>query len=176
MGKQFRLMTALTPEECASRLAGAIDHRSYDLSRLSLGGGSKPVLGEVRAGTFVLNKRITGRNSFQTFATGNIQPSDGGTLIAGQFSAHPGFRLGYGAWGCCAVLIGVPIMINLAYELGSGATHFGDLWSPSYQTETMGLLLLTFVPLLFAAGRVMAAGENDFLRNFLKQVLEAHEV
>ena len=124
----------------------------------------------------MLHKKITGFSSFQTFATETFQPVNGGTLIVGQFSAHPGFRLGFRVWGCCAVFLGVPIILSLFYGLLSGAVHLGDLLRADYKVETMGLLMLCSFPILFAVGRFVAAGEDADLHGFLKHTLEAHYV
>lgn len=130
-------------------------------------------MGEVLADKFVLRKRISGRNSFQTFASGSMRSTESGTLINVRFSAHPGLYWGYAGWGCCMVFIAVPIVMHLLHALSSGAAHWRDLGGPDYQTEVVGLLMLCFFPLLFGIGRVTASGEDEALYSFLKQTLEA---
>ena len=116
-----------------------------------------------------------GRNSFQTFATGSLQTSADGTLIEGEFSAHPGFRLGRRAWGCMMIFIGFPTLLGLLSMINSGELDWKNLSARSVLDKLIILAALVAPTFLYALGRLGASEEAERLRQFLLKTLEARD-
>ena len=175
MSNQFKLVTCLSPEKCVFRLMHTADPEFFDLSRsVNLNDGSKPVRGKITSADFLLRKRIFGRNSFQTFVEGTIQPATNGTIVAGQFSLHPAVKPLFKVWVCSLVFIGFPVCVILLKDLASGAVHWSNLWEVD-RTFAGALFMLCWPFLIYVLGRAFARGDEEYLRRFLLETLEARE-
>ena len=176
MSSRFEFVTALSIEECVSRLVSATDHESFDLSRLHLSDNVKPVSGEARENGFLLrNRMVMGYNSFQTFASGSLRASEDGTAIEGYFSAHPGFKLGRRAWGCMITFIGLPTLLSLLSMILSGEVNWRTVSTWTVSSRLTVLVALVAPALVYAFGRLGASEEAEKLRRFLLVTLEAHQ-
>ena len=171
----IRLQSPLPPEECAQRLAAAIDPEFSGLSlRILLDTThSKPVIGSVEDFSLRLRKRINYRNSFQAQLTARLQPAGMGTMVVGRVGAHPAVFVFMTVWLGFISLIGIPATLTLIRSLvegtlpplnGSGNEWAGLLIPP-------GLLVLGVC--FFAFGRFLARGENDYLVAFVARTLDA---
>ena len=158
------------PAECASRLSAAIDAENSAL--LSLAGvfGNKPFLGRVTETSLHLRKRIAYRNSFQSMFSGTMRPSNGGTVITGDFAMHPFVIVFMAVWFCGVLGIGGTLAIATIAHLFSGAEPRGD-------HDWLGIVapvgMAIFGVALVAVGRYIARQEAQFITDFLTRTLDA---
>lgn len=169
------LFSVFSPTQCVDRLSTAISFRPLN-NPFFWRGCSKPVLGEVTAKSIYLQRRINGRNSFQTVLLATMHPTQGGTAIMCKFSIHPATRMVTWVWCASAVLIGGPVFLYLAGGMLSGTIKWNELWDGSYSIELMSLGFFVAYALMYLLGRGTANGEDEFLKQFLMQTLEANEV
>src|SRR5689334_14799044 len=113
------------------------------------------VTGRVNDSKFRLHKVINYRNSFQTYANGSMaDDGQGGTRIRCRFGLHP-FIMGF----MIVWLVGASIACLTVLAAGTG---------------NMGIVLFPLggaAILLF--GRAIARAEEEFLANYLQNLLEA---
>jgi len=121
--------------------------------RERVGPGSS-VAGHVGQSKFRLHKVIGYRNSFQTHVKASMVDDRGGTRIRCRFGLHPfvaGFMI---FWLAGVSLIGLTMLL-------SGKGNAGIVLFPLFGA---GILLL---------GRAIASNEEEFLTNYLQNLLEA---
>jgi hypothetical protein len=113
-----------------------------------------------------LRKRISYRNSFQTFLIGSLEGRDGATVFRGRAGMHP-LVIGFMAvWFGLLALIGGAAFVATVGGLIAG------------QSQPLGAI----IPLLMAAfgvglvwfGRWLARGEEAFLVAFVAEVIAAY--
>jgi hypothetical protein len=73
------LHSSLTPDAFGEALRRAIDPEHWTLFSLSGYEGARPILGEVQAHTFRLQKRRISRNDFAGHFYGQVEPESGGS-------------------------------------------------------------------------------------------------
>jgi hypothetical protein len=99
------LQTRLSFGECCTRLASVVDEERLGFS-LSCFAGSKPILRKmISHDRFRLRKRIYYRNTFRRFFYGRLVPSNGGTLVKGEFRMRP-LATAYVAFAYAFLLLG----------------------------------------------------------------------
>lgn len=86
---RVELFSPLTPAECASKLAAAIDRESCMPFLLGAMFGSKLVISRVTASSIRLCKRIFYRNSFPSVFSATFIAVGSGTVISGEFKMPP---------------------------------------------------------------------------------------
>jgi hypothetical protein len=79
------LYSNLAPDQCARRLAAAIDPERLSIFSLSGYSGSKRFLGMVEGRHFRIFQRTYGRNAFPPVLSGELQPRGEGTRVEGAF-------------------------------------------------------------------------------------------
>jgi len=107
------LQTSLSLDECHNRLVRAVDAEKLSFS-LSGYAGTKPILGKIRGDTFRLQKRISYRNDCRPFFYGRFVPTEGGSLIEGEFRMHPCAKWFMVFWFSFLALLLVVALGNLA--------------------------------------------------------------
>jgi hypothetical protein len=167
--KRIHLVSPLSPAECASRLAAAIDPMSVAPVSLTFPPGSKPVIGNVTETSLQIRKRINYRSSFQTFLAATLRPEAGGTVIAGDVGLPPLVMAFMLAWFGFAALVGGPLFFFAAWSLLSGsnvepAMVIFAIVPPVMLLGGIGLVLL---------GRNLARDEGRFLTDFVTRTLNA---
>jgi len=164
------LHSALSPDAVAGALRNSIDEEHRTLFSLSGYRGDRPVLGEVQAGSFRLQKRRYYRNDFAGQFYGRFQAEPGGTRVEGYFNASRWSRFFMKVWLAGAVLIGTPIFVLTLIDLTKGSHHMsGDMW--------VGLVvppsLVLFGAVLPRFGRLLGRSGERFLLKHLQQTLGA---
>ncbi len=71
------------------------------------------------------------------------------------------------------IFIRGPIIYDLLRSLVLGALNWQGLWAKPYEAEVNVLLVLTSPAVVFAIGRLISIGDDDFLQQFLALTLEA---
>jgi hypothetical protein len=137
------LLSPFPPAECVRRL------------REKIGWGSA-VAGHVGERGFRLHKTIWYRNSFQTYVKGSMLDEQGGTRIHCRFGVHPFVIAFMIIWLGFAAFAGLMMLVN-----GQGA----------------GVAGLTLFPVfggaVYLIGRAIASSEEEFLTNYLQNLLDA---
>jgi len=105
-GARAELYSLLSVDECLRRLNVATDPPGKLF-------GSKPVVGQLRAGSFRGHQRIGYRNSFQTHAVVLLTAEETGTRIRCRFGMHPVVIAFMAIWFTGVALIGGPITIAI---------------------------------------------------------------
>jgi hypothetical protein len=163
------LYSRLSPSECVSRLAEAID-RQRVISFTSA--GSHPVIGRIHGFSFCLRKRNSYRNSFQTFLTGAFHPQGTGTRIQGVFAMHILARVFMSLWLGVIVVVGTIMSAIVLFTMFSGnSPHREGVWHVFVVPPVMfmfGVAVMQF-------GRYLARDEARFLTDLLRQVLTADD-
>lgn len=169
---RLELYSPLPPDECASRLSKAIAQEGrlgFSLSRL-FSSSSQPVAGWVGGDGFQLRKRITYRNSFQTYASGSLTPNGSGTSVRAEFGMSTFTRVFMWIWFGWAIVIGGVVFVSALVALLTGS-------GPDAYKAWMGVvglpLMLVLGYALVRFGRYLARDEERFLTDFLRQVLDA---
>ncbi len=156
IGRRWRFETALTPEECAARLAPAID------GYLSLFGG-KSVVGHANARGASLRKRIWYNNSFRSVLSAKFR-RDGAATIVDCRTGMSGFTIGFMiVWCGMVALIGGSVAISV-------------LAGPNSQGAGVALFpigMIAFAAVIVGFGRWLARDEDEFLNAFLLRRLDA---
>lgn len=158
--------SVLTPDFFADALRRSIDPEHWTLFSLSGYKGDRPMLGEVHANSFRLQKRRYNRNDFAGHLYGRFEPEPGGTRIEGYFAAPRWARYFMRGWVAFAVLCGVPIFIGAIRDLLRQRQSDSGIW--------VGLLV---PPLLIFFGtawprflRRFGRGDRRFMVEFVQQV------
>ena len=81
MRHMIKLHSLLSPAECQSRLAAAVDMQKLAFTRSGYA-GSKEILAKIGGATFRLQKRRTYRNSFAPLFYGRLTAAEGGTRFS----------------------------------------------------------------------------------------------
>jgi len=170
---RFKLLTALAPEQCLSRLSAAGDIQHSLLRWPTSFFGSKPVVGLATTSALRLRKRANIDNSFQTHLVASMRAEAGGTAIVGTLGMHPAVEAFMVLWfGGVLLLGGSMFVMSLRTLLAGTADSTQNVW--------MGILvpplMLAFGYGLVRFGRHLARDEERFLRQFLISTLDAHEV
>jgi hypothetical protein len=170
---RFKLVTALPPEQCLSRMSAAGDIAPSLIRAPSSVFGSKPVTGRATLTSLHLRKRIGYGNSFQTHLAASMSREEGGTVISGTLGMHPVTEAFMVIWFGFTVLIGGSLFV-----VSLRALLAGD--SASTQESWIGVLafpaMLAFGYGLVRFGRHLARDEARFLKEFLIRTLDAREV
>jgi len=167
--EQISLFSPFPPDECAQRLANAID-REVSLLRTP---GSQPVIGRVSEKSIRLRKRSWYGNSFRPVLVAKLEARDSGTAISGKLAPATFHRVFWRIW-----LIGIWLIGGLMFLEG-----LIILVAPPTDHGTTDLLAaLVFPPLILLAGVLfkrfgvrLARGEYSFLKSFLRATVEANE-
>lgn len=157
-GKRFRLVSALTPQELAERLKGAVD------SQWNIVGGRKFV-GRADATSFKLFMRRGGQNAFKTVLYGTFAARDGGTVISGSSGVSHGAWLTGAFFAYFYFLMLGPIWVG--YKASS--LSLAEKWTESAPLAFM----VAFTVLTIAMGRFWARGQREALLDFLEEVTGA---
>jgi hypothetical protein len=123
------LHSSLTPDAFAEALRRAIDTEHWTFFSLSGYEGTRPILGEVHAQTFRLQKRRISRNDFAGHFFGQVEPEPSGARIEGYFAAPPWARYFMKVWVVLAVICGGPVLVMSLRDALTGHHEVGgDLW------------------------------------------------
>ena len=167
MPKQtITLISPHSAEECRRRLRENIT--SSWIPALS----DKKLAGSVYTKSFEIRKKIDYQNSFQIYLSGSFKPDQNGTIITGELDNLPFLRvfkyLWFGFLTLVEAIVGVPALI---FIFKNGIRNNGD--------TLMAFLVPTFMILfgivLFVVGPTLAAGEPEFIKGFLMELLDARE-
>ena len=161
--KRLELYSALSSSDCAARLSNAIDRDGVIWWSF---GGSHPVAGRVQGPSFRIRKRISYRNSFQTFLTGSFQPQGAGTLIQGEFAMQGFTRAFIPLWFILGTIFFIVSLVSML--LGSSPRDVGPWIIVPPLMLVVGVVLVRF-------GRHLARDEARFLTDFLQEVLSAND-
>lgn len=147
------LHSPLSADRCATRLESAIH-------------SSGAVVGVIDGPSIRLRKRIAYHNSFQTLLRATIWGEISGARIEGQLGMHP------------LVLLLFSLMLGFILLIG-GLLVSGVLRSASFEQQWPQILGVATMPLPALAivwfGRYLARDEARFLKDFLRQTLDARE-
>lgn len=123
--------------------------------------GSRPLIGSLREKTLKVRKRISHRNSFQTFVRAELSSFAGGTRIDCRFGVH-WFVLAFVAiW---LLIVGTFFANALMDALNAGFTfaHFPLL--------LIGLFMLGVGVAIYPMGRYLARNEQDEILQILRDI------
>ncbi|HUE41077.1 MAG TPA: hypothetical protein VMO75_04030 [Chthoniobacterales bacterium] len=167
--EQISLFSRLPSDECAQRLANAID-REVPLLQTP---GSQPVIGRVSEKSIRLRKRSWYRNSFRPVLVAKLEAHDSGTAISGILAPATFHRVFWRIW-----FIGVWLIGGLMFLQGLIIL----VAAPTDHRATDLFAALMFPPLILLAGVLfrrfgvrLARGEYSFLKTFLRATIEANE-
>jgi hypothetical protein len=168
MGKSKTIMlrTSLSVEDCLRRLVSGTDIAKRTIFSLSGYKGSNPVLATFDGNRFRLRKRRYYRNDFAPIFFGTLSAEGQGTQVEGHFDMDPWVKIFMGVWLGFVILMGIPILISTLSGNIEGDARVGLIVPPAM--ILFGLLLPKF-------GRLIGRGEENFLREFLKNTLAAKE-
>jgi len=161
--------SALAPGTIAETLRRDVDQEQYTPFSLSGYKGSKPLLGDLREGSFRLRKRIYYSNGFarRFYATYSAEP--GGTRIEGYFDAPLWARWFMRIWVALAVAIGTPIFALTLIDAVRRGNAGGNLWTGLAVPPALLLCGL----LLPRIGRLLGTGGERYVLSFVEQKLAA---
>jgi hypothetical protein len=165
---RLELSSPYSPNECAARLAAAIDAEPRWFSSWSAMFGSKPVIGTVSGDSLCLRKRIGYRNSFQSSLTATMRPGQGGTVISGEMGMDPLVLAFLFIWFGLVILIGGSVFLATVGDILSGHRN-----SIAGAAIPVGMAGAGFA--MVQLGRFLARGEARFLTEFLIQTLDARD-
>lgn len=121
--------SALSPDALGEAIRIAIDPEHRALFSSSGYDGNRPILGEVSANTFRLQKRRISRNDFAGHFYGTMEAEPGGARIEGYFAAPRWARYFMRFWIAFALICGVPVFVSSLRGLfRSDPSQQGDLW------------------------------------------------
>jgi hypothetical protein len=163
----MKLRTKLTMPECHARLGASIDLRGLALSWEAQAPGA--VLGEFRGPAFRLHTRKYYSNSFAPFFYGKLTGTDGGAILEGGFRMNPFVRLFMVFWFSFLLLFGLGAVIVPAQAHPAIALGRGWLFSILVLLALLGVGLVQF-------GKWLGRGDQEVIRAFLKNALEASEL
>ncbi len=162
---RFQLATTLSPAQCVSRLAAAMDVEPTLRRPFAGMSGAKQVVGRITEQSLRLRKRIQYHNSFQSRLTATIEPAPDGTMISARVAMERGARVFMAFWIAGTLVSGCPFLLAAARSV------------PATAHEWMGVLVPISMPvfgaLLVGFGRYLARDEARFLKEFLIQTLDA---
>jgi hypothetical protein len=132
--------------------------------------GDQPILGEVTADTFHMQKRRFYRNDFAPHFYGTMHPGPGGTRIEGRFDLSTWVRAFMWFWLGGVVLIGGTIFVFSLTDVVTGSHHItGDV--------RVGLIVPPAMVLFGIAlpkfGRLLGRSEETYILQHLQTVLNA---
>lgn len=104
--------SALAPDAVADALRRSVDEKHWTIFSLSGFRGNRPLLGNIGADTFEIQKRRISRNDFAGHLFGRFTPERGGARVEAYFEAPRWARYFMRFWLAGAVLIGVPLFIQ----------------------------------------------------------------
>lgn len=152
----IELVSELNPDECIKRLSDAMD------SPLTSIFGKNPVIGRMEYGYISLTKRIWYRNSFQTQLSGRFENEGSGTRVIATAGMQTWVRI------FLIIFCLVPLAI-LANLITTGE-------EVNFVTTALAILFPVIGVLLMFLGRYLARKEENFLIDFVCQVIEAKRV
>lgn len=152
--------STLSPDALGEAIRTGIDPEHRTLFSLSGYAGDKPILGEVSANTFRLQRRRISRNDFAGHFYGTIGPEQGGARVEGCFAAPRWARYFMRFWIAFALICGVPVFVSSLRELLRGDPK-GDLW--------VGLVV---PPFLVFVGTVLPMLTQRFGRGDRRRMIE----
>ena len=163
----MKLRTKLSIAECRSRLGSATDLGGIALSWDTAGPGT--VVGEFRGSAFRLHTPKYYQNAFTPFFYGGLSSVDGGTVLEGTFRLHPLVRLFMVFWFAFLLIFGLAaIIVPAAKHPASGIDR---------RWYFAGVALLAIVGVgLVQVGKRLGTGEQEVIRSFLKNTLEAEDL
>lgn len=169
------LWSALSPAECAARLAAAVDPESSLLDAWARATLEKPVIGSVKGASVRLRKRTElYRNSFQTYLTAELRPDGTGTAITGTMGLHPFVWAFMALWFAVLTLVGglAALMFVASFVAAPTVRQGASGWGAVLILPGM----LAFGIALVAFGRYLARSEAGFLVDFMVRTLDAEVV
>jgi hypothetical protein len=151
------LVSPLPITECLDRLRG-VTQSEWKIF------GKSPVVGRIGE-RFKLRKRLSGGsyNSFQTFVSGRLIDEGASTRIACRFGMHWFVTLFTVIWLA-------PFVTTLIFSL---AVDLATLRIQNPESYLVPVIFTAFGCGLVCLGRYMARGERQFLRDFLRDTLDA---
>jgi hypothetical protein len=166
----YVLHSAIAPSSVADVLRRSIDEEHWTLFSWSGYRGNRPLLGEVGANTFRVQKRRYSRNDFAGHFYARFEPEPGGTRIEGHFDAPRWARYFIRIWLAFAVLCGTPIFVLTVLDVLTGSHHTsGDKW--------VGLvvppILVLFGAVLPKFGGLLGKKDQKFILEYVQNTLAA---
>ena len=165
LNKNLNLISPYPLDECHRRLKDSVNTSWFPYF------SSYSVVGRVYERSFKIAKKVTYRNSFQTFLNASFGPDPQGTRITGSFGMHPVVIPFMTVWFGMVTLGLVFSLVNLFSHYWGDATR---------NVEWMGIVIPWFLLLvgflLITTGRCFARGEDRYLKSFLIELLDAREV
>jgi hypothetical protein len=159
------LYSNLSPEECGSRLAQAIDPERPSFLSFTGYSGSKLFLGTVEGRQFRIFERTLTRNvPLIPILSGEFQPKGGGTRIEGAFDLDRGAKLALGFLAVVAPLFSVIIYVSMQRKDAPAGVATAIAC-----TELIAALLLPRIL------RAIGTGQERDIADFLTFKLEAGE-
>jgi hypothetical protein len=160
------MRSAYDPASFGEALRRSIDEERWTLFSLSGFEGSQPVLGEVGANNFRLQKRRYSRNDFCGHLFGEFVPDGSGTKIEAHFDMPRWARYFWRCWLAGAVVIGTIVFVQTLLQIrGSNPVDEG-IW--------VGLLV---PPMLIGCGilfplltRRFGRKDRRFMLSFIESV------
>jgi hypothetical protein len=177
--RSFELISSLSPDECVRRLKAAVDSPGWSLSVNGIPVLSRepktPVVGSVGEAKFRICGAAISRNGFQEWLFGRFSKEGDGTRLQCQYKLHP-FGIIFMAFWFGAVLI----FGSAPLRSGKEPTLVLDFW---VHREYHGGWAYLGLPLMLVGGiatvalcRWYARDEIQFLKDFLRATLVAHEI
>ena len=117
-----------------------------------------PVVGSVTESSLRLQKRVRGRNSFQSILTARMRREPAGTVISAKMAMHP-FVLAFMFFWFGVIILSV--------FFASGGPQ---------KNAVPGGVMLAFGCALACFGRYLARNEARFITDFLIRTLDAREL
>lgn len=162
------LHTQMSISDCVRALQNATDPFVWTIFSLSGYQGSRPVLGEMKGLSFVLQKRRYYKNGGAPFLFGTFHSENGGTRLDGYFDCHPWARVAFRAMNVLFLISCVPLFFaSLAQAFGLHKTMQGNLWVGLVVPPI--LLLSGF--LIPRIGYWLGKREERYLTTFLEHLL-----
>lgn len=168
--KTLLFHSSLTSTVLIETLNRTIDRERWALFSLSGFKGDRLLLGDIGQDTFRLQKRRYYKNDFARQFYARFTPEPGRTRIEGYFDTPRFAKYFMRFWLVGVVLLGAPIFIMALLDLNRGSHYMsGDL--------RVGLIvpvgLILFGIFLPRVGRLLSRGEEDYILQFVQQVLVA---
>ena len=172
--RHFKLISPLSPAQCAARLAAVINVPPDGHDNLWNGSGQATVCGAVDA-EHVLLFVHQGKRSVRTNLNATMTPIESGTVISGQDKRSRGYYLNLLSLMVLICFIVVPIFMRFIHHWQSG-TISGFKWLIDTSHYDQGLLWCITAGIGFShlLDRHQSKFEAKFLQDFLIRTLDAH--
>lgn len=168
--EKITLRAPLAPPAVEQALRNIVDNEQLAGASKSRYQGTRPLLGEVTANSFRVQKRRNARNDFAPHFHATYRAEGTGTVIEGTFDTQTSMKWFLRIWIAMDVLISLPLMGAAASDMVRGTRYLGGA---PWVGFIVPVLLGGFAAVLPKLGGLMGDGDRQAILDILRQQLSA---